>query len=97
MPLFVQLAQPGTLSDDLRDRINKTIRISATPRHVPDAIIECPGIPYTKTGKRIEVPLKRLLATGDRGAVKEETLANPEALDFFARLALIRSTAQQGG
>lgn len=61
MPLFVHLAPGATLDDDLTDRIRKTIRTQLSPRHVPDEIIEVPGIPHTLTGKRIEVPVKRLL------------------------------------
>lgn len=61
MPLFVHLAPGATLDDDLRARIKATIREELSPRHVPDEVIEVPAIPHTLTGKRIEVPIKRLL------------------------------------
>ncbi|MGW2229598.1 acetoacetate--CoA ligase [Streptomyces formicae] len=61
MPLFVHLAPGATLDDGLRDRIKRTIREQLSPRHVPDEVIEVPGVPHTLTGKRIEVPVKRLL------------------------------------
>lgn len=61
MPLFVVLA-PGTeLDDALRNRIREAIRSGASPRHVPDEILAVPGIPHTRTGKKLEVPVKRLL------------------------------------
>ncbi len=49
------------LDDVLRARINEVIKINASARHVPDEIIEAPAIPDTITGKRIEIPVKRLL------------------------------------
>ncbi|MBI0300925.1 acetoacetate--CoA ligase, partial [Streptomyces sp. PRKS01-29] len=61
MPLFVHLAPGATLNEELLTRIKTTIRTQLSPRHVPDEIIEVPGVPHTLTGKRIEVPVKRLL------------------------------------
>ena len=61
MPLFVQLAEGAVLDDALRDRIRTAIRGQLSPRHVPDEVIAVPGVPHTLTGKRIEVPVKRLL------------------------------------
>jgi acetoacetyl-CoA synthetase len=60
MPLFVQLAPGAELTDELRERIRTAIRKQASPRHVPDEIVAVPGVPHTRTGKRLEVPLKRL-------------------------------------
>ncbi|GAA4957090.1 hypothetical protein GCM10023238_24660 [Streptomyces heliomycini] len=57
MPLFVHLAPGSALDEDLRGRIKQTIREHLSPRHVPDEIIEVPGVPHTLTGKRIEVPV----------------------------------------
>ncbi|MFE2376337.1 acetoacetate--CoA ligase [Streptomyces sp. NPDC059398] len=88
MPLFVQLA-PGTpLDDGLRGRIKQTIREQLSPRHVPDDIIEVPGVPHTLTGKRIEVPVKRLLqgAALDK-AVNPGSVDNIELLHFYEKLA----------
>ncbi len=61
MPLFVHLAPGAVLDDALLGRIKQAIREQLSPRHVPDEVIEVPGVPHTLTGKRIEVPVKRLL------------------------------------
>ncbi len=61
MPLFVHLAPGAALDEALLNRIKQTIREQLSPRHVPDEVIEVPGVPHTLTGKRIEVPVKRLL------------------------------------
>jgi len=61
MPLFVLPSQGVTLDDDLVARINTAIRTKLSPRHVPDIVIEAPGIPRTPTGKRLEIPVKRIL------------------------------------
>ncbi len=76
MPLFVHLIPGTVLDDELRSRINRTIREQLSPRHVPDEIIEVPGVPHTLTGKRIEVPVKRLL----QGAALEQAV-NPGSVD----------------
>ena len=77
MPLFVVLAADDELDDELRDRIRAAIREHASPRHVPDEIIAVPGIPHTRTGKKLEVPVKRLLqgtgGTFDPGSVDDPT------------------------
>ncbi|WP_405782570.1 acetoacetate--CoA ligase [Streptomyces sp. NBC_00859] len=88
MPLFVHLAPGATLDDALRLRIKQTIREQLSPRHVPDDIIEVPGVPHTLTGKRIEVPVKRLLqgAALDR-AVNPGSVDNLGLLGFYEQLA----------
>jgi acetoacetyl-CoA synthetase len=93
MPLFVVLADGTELDDTLRTAINAAIRAHASPRHVPDEIIAVPAIPHTRTGKKLEVAVKRLL----QGADLEQVLnlgatENPEALDMFAALAVERRT-----
>ena len=60
MPLFVKLAAGAELTKELVTEINTAIRTKASPRHVPDEVIVVPGVPHTRTGKRLEVPLKRL-------------------------------------
>ncbi|MEU6087165.1 acetoacetate--CoA ligase [Streptomyces sp. NPDC047085] len=76
MPLFVVLADGHLLDDALREKIRDAIRTGASPRHVPDEILAVPAIPHTKTGKKLEVPVKRLL----QGAPAEQVL-NPSAVD----------------
>ncbi|MDT0316818.1 acetoacetate--CoA ligase [Streptomyces millisiae] len=97
MPLFVRLAEGAALDDALRASIRRTIREHLSPRHVPDEVIEVPGVPHTLTGKRLEVPVKRLL----QGAALESTV-NPGSVDdvellrFFERLGRERAAVSGG-
>ena len=61
MPMFVQLVDGAALDDDLVERLRAAIRHGGSPRHVPDEFVAVPGLPHTLTGKRLEVPVKRLL------------------------------------
>jgi acetoacetyl-CoA synthetase len=79
MPLFVQLAPGHELTDELVTEIKAAIRANASPRHVPDEITVVPGVPHTRTGKRLEVPLKRLF----QGVAPEKAL-NLGAVDDAA-------------
>lgn len=84
MPLFVVLADGIDLTDGLRDRINDTIRTDVSPRHVPDEIILAPGIPHTRTGKKLEVPIKKLFQGGDPAKVVERSAVDdPTLLDWY--------------
>ncbi|MCD9594396.1 acetoacetate--CoA ligase [Streptomyces sp. 8ZJF_21] len=88
MPLFVHLAPGATLDEALLTRIKTTIRTQLSPRHVPDEVIEVPGVPHTLTGKRIEVPVKRLLqGTSLDKAVNPGSVDNVELLRYYERLA----------
>ena len=80
MPLFVVV--PDGLTDELRGRVESVIRTQASPRHVPDDVIAVPAIPHTRTGKKLEVPLKRLF----QGATATSTLES-SAVDDPAALA----------
>lgn len=86
MPLFLKLDQP--LSDDLKDRIKKTLRTKCSPRHVPDQIIEVPDIPYTISGKKMETPIKKILL-GRQGSnsLQQDAMRNPESLAFYIEFA----------
>jgi acetoacetyl-CoA synthetase len=87
MPLFVVLADGAELTDDLRDRINRTIRDEVSPRHVPDEIIVAPGVPHTRTGKKLEVPIKKLFQGADAAKVVEKSAVDdPALLDWYANL-----------
>ncbi|HET6731252.1 acetoacetate--CoA ligase [Mycobacterium sp.] len=86
MPLFVVLAGDAQLTDELKDRICDTIRAEVSRRHVPDEILEAPGIPHTRTGKKLEVPIKKLLQGGDPARVVESSAVdNPALLDWYAK------------
>ncbi|GHF37801.1 acetoacetate-CoA ligase [Streptomyces mashuensis] len=95
MPLFVHLAPGATLDDTLRDKIKRTLREQLSPRHVPDEVIAVPAVPHTLTGKRIEVPVKRLLQ-----GVPLEKAVNPGSVDdigllaFYERLGRERAAAR---
>ncbi|TQJ86648.1 acetoacetate--CoA ligase [Streptomyces sp. SLBN-31] len=92
MPLFVHLAPGATLDEALLNRIKRTIREQLSPRHVPDEIIEVPGVPHTLTGKRIEVPVKRLLQGAPlEKAVNPGSIDDLELLHFYEDLARKRS------
>ncbi|MCW2686189.1 MAG: acetoacetyl-CoA synthetase, partial [Mycobacterium sp.] len=85
MPLFVDLRDDIELDDDLRARITAAIRTGASPRHVPDAILAVPGIPRTMTGKRLEIPIKRILLGAAPGDVVDPVAVDrPELLAGFA-------------
>lgn len=84
MPLFVLMQDGKNLSDEVKNSIKKQIRIECSPRHVPDAIIEVPDIPYTISGKKMESPVKKILMgkpvemVANKGAMR-----NQASLDFF--------------
>ncbi len=81
--LFVKVRE-GKLDDALRDAIRKTIREKVSPRHVPGAIFEVSGVPYTINGKKVELAVK-YIALG-REITNRETIANKEVLAEYERL-----------
>ncbi len=84
MPLFVVLAAGAELNDALKGQISAAIRAQVSPWHVPDQIIAAPGIPHTKTGKKLEVPIKRLLQGGDPFQIVDRTAVDdPALIDWF--------------
>jgi acetoacetyl-CoA synthetase len=88
MPLFVTLAPGAVLDEALQRRIRTQIRAQYTARHVPDAIIEVEAIPATLTGKKMEVPVRKiLLGVPPDEAANRNAMANPQALDVFVRYA----------
>lgn len=88
MPLFVVLHEGVTLTDDLSRRIADEIRTKASPRHVPNRIYQVNDIPRTLTGKKMEVPVRRLLlGTPAEKVAHPDAMANPGSLDFFINLA----------
>ena len=87
MPLFVVLADDAELTDELRERIKRTIRDEVSPRHVPDEIIVAPGVPHTRTGKKLEVPIKKLFQGADPARIVEKSAVDdPALLDWYADL-----------
>ncbi len=87
MPLFVVLREGASLDEALEREIKRRIREDCSPRHVPDEITQIAEVPRTLSGKVLEVPVKRILmGTPPEQAASRESLANPEALDFFIHL-----------
>jgi acetoacetyl-CoA synthetase len=86
--LFVQLAEGATLDDDLRSRLARALRTELSPRHVPDELHAVPAVPRTLSGKKLEIPVKRiLLGTPPDEAASRGSLANPTSLDAFLPFA----------
>ena len=86
--LFVVLAEGVQLDDNLRRAVARELRTHLSPRHVPDALHAVPALPHTLSGKKLEVPMKKILlgADADEAAAKG-ALANPESLDAFTTYA----------
>ncbi len=84
MPLFVKLKGDVPLDEDIAERIRATIRKEYSPRHVPDRIFQVTAIPYTLTGKKMEVPVRRILmGVPVEKAANRAAMANVDSLDFF--------------
>ncbi|WP_420012510.1 hypothetical protein [Tateyamaria sp.] len=91
MPLFV--VTPGGLTDGIKGQINASIQDQVSPRFLPNEIIEVAEIPRTLSGKKLEVPVKKLLLGGDPATlVNRDSMANPDSLDFFIAYAKGRTT-----
>ncbi len=91
LPLFVTLAPGAALDDDLVRRIREAVRTEASPRHVPDEVLQVPAIPHTATGKKLEVPIKRIV----QGVPVEQAcnlgaVDDPDAVRWFAAFAAER-------
>ncbi len=88
MPLFVVLEERAELDEALQKEIRTRIREDCSPRHVPNEIHVIDEVPRTLNGKVLEVPVKRILmGTPPEEAASLDSLANPESLEVFVRLA----------
>ena len=95
MPMFVSLAPGAELDEALKARIAARLRREASPRHVPDEIHAVPAIPYTLTGKKMEVPVRKLLSgLPPERAASRDAMAQPRLLDWYAAFA--RDAAARG-
>jgi acetoacetyl-CoA synthetase len=84
MPLFVVLEEGVELDEDLVGKIRKSIRDTTSPRHVPDEVLRVPDVPRTLNGKKLEVPVKKILSgTPPEKAASKDSLSNPDSLDTF--------------
>jgi len=84
--LFVKLRENFELTEDFVKKIKSKIRTNCSPRHVPSVIKNCPDIPRTKSGKIVEIAVRKIL--NKETITNVEALANPEALDYFKNLDL---------
>jgi acetoacetyl-CoA synthetase len=88
MILFVVLQQGQVIDGALRERINLQIRTKASARHVPDEVVQVAAIPRTLNGKKMEVPVRKLLLGSDPGKVASpDVMQNPASLTFYAEYA----------
>ena len=97
MPLFVQLRDGATLDDALAGEIRSRLRSERSPRHVPDEVIAVPAIPYTLTGKKMEVPVRKLLMGWPaEKAYSPDAMQNRQSMDWFVDFARKRSEGGAG-
>ncbi|NIO04935.1 MAG: acetoacetate--CoA ligase [Proteobacteria bacterium] len=87
--LFVKLAEGHDLTEDLKNKIKKTLREKASPRHVPAKIVEIPDIPYTLNMKKVESAVTNLIH--GRPVLNRDALINPESLDHYENLSELES------
>jgi acetoacetyl-CoA synthetase len=92
MSLFVVSESPS--HGELESVIKHAVRAELSPRHVPDEVVRVPAIPRTLTGKKLEVPIKRILqGVPPERAAAAGSVDRPDALHWFARFAATRSAA----
>jgi acetoacetyl-CoA synthetase len=93
--LFVVLEDHAALDDELRETIGRSLRRELSPRHVPDAITAVPAIPRTLTGKKLEAPVKRVLAGARPEQVASlDALLDPTAFDAFVAFSRTESATR---
>ena len=93
MPLFVVPAQGVAFDDAFKDKINAAIRKNVSARFIPNEIIEVAEVPRTLSGKKLEVPVKKLLLGQDpEKVVNKDSMANPDSFDFYVAYAKTRAT-----
>jgi len=80
--LFVKMAPGYELTNEVKKKIVNTIRINASPRHVPAKILSVPDVPYTLNMKKVELAVKKVIQ--GKPVLNKDALRNPEALDFYA-------------
>ena len=87
MPLFV-VVDGDYLSEEQVDEIKHTLRIQGSPRHMPDLVLKVPDIPYTLSGKKMEVPVKKIIMGAAASTVmNKDAVRNPEAFNYFVSIS----------
>ena len=88
LPLFVVLKPGVELDDDLKARIRNKLRTSLSPHHVPDDIFVIPEVPRTLSGKKLEVPVKKIfMGVAPEKAISVDAMSNPQVMDYFVEFA----------
>ncbi|MBI5969487.1 MAG: acetoacetate--CoA ligase, partial [Deltaproteobacteria bacterium] len=82
--LFVKLAEGYKLTEELKDKIRKTLRENASPRHIPAVIMEMPEAPYTLNMKKVEGAVTNIIH--GRPVLNRDALMNPQVLDYFEKI-----------
>jgi acetoacetyl-CoA synthetase len=91
MPLFVVLREGLLLDEALEQRLRGAIRQALSARHVPNEIFQVPAIPRTLSGKKMELPVKKLLmGAAPEAVMKRDAMANAQSIDWFIALAQSR-------
>lgn len=97
MPLFLSLEDGVELTPDLSQTIAQRLRQERSPRHVPDTVYAVPAIPYTLTGKKMEIPVRKILyGLPLERAASRDAMANPESLDWFIEFAATSTDYDRG-
>jgi acetoacetyl-CoA synthetase len=97
MPLFVVLRPDVALDAAMKDKINNAIKIALSPRFVPDGIFQVAEIPRTLSGKKQELPIKKLLLGQPlEKVVNRDAMANPACLDWYVSFARSHAPANLG-
>jgi acetoacetyl-CoA synthetase len=92
MPLFIVLREGAVLDDALKERIKARIRVDLSARHVPNDVFAIPEVPRTLNGKKLEVPIKRLLLGHEPDkVVNRDSMVNPGSLAWFVDFAARRA------
>ncbi len=94
VPLFVVPTAGVSFDDALKDKINLAVRTGVSARFIPNEIVQVSQIPRTLSGKKLEVPVKKLLLGGDPArVVNRDSMANHASFDFFIAYANARANA----
>jgi acetoacetyl-CoA synthetase len=88
MTLFVVLREGGLLDDALAERLKRKIRARLSPHHVPTEIVQAPDVPRTLSGKKMEVPVKKLMLGQELAKVANaDAMANAGCLKWYRQFA----------
>lgn len=88
MPMFLQLAPDMALDEHLQKKITAELRSNCSPRHIPDGFYVIDEVPYTLTGKKLEVPVRKLLLGWPiEKAVSKDSMRNPKSIEYFVKFA----------